>query len=332
MKLHLTWHLETSPVNLAHWESLAANWPGRVKLLHTDKNALAGRITASVSILEQDRENPRCLVQSRLVIPNLLTSKTTEVNQAGLSAENSATVNLGSLSLRNCELNPTPANHPQRRLSDIQWQHRNDEPTVTSFYPGQQNCIRHLHETCNAETFNFTSHTATSICTVMFTSHVKLGAINFKGQHNSTLVRYRFYTGQALPLDLSRFGRLDHHSPMVPRPLARWTRDVRKQSCQTSGKMSCALSAKCLGNGRAVAGKPLASVRQDDSQDNLPADTPCPRNEPVASRESTCQTTCLGKLPSPLRPAARRTVRFASPLPPLGSLGESTSQIPFERR
>jgi len=142
---------------------------------------------------------------------------------------------------------------------------------MIKFNSRQSNCARRARKNEYANTFNFTSQIAPSICTVRHTKRVKTNATIFKSRCSRTVLRYRFYMPQALPLVWTRFLRLADSSPKTVRSPARRSRDGREPSGKKSGEMSRVLSAQLPGNGRTVAAAMPPNVRQDDSQDNLPS-------------------------------------------------------------
>ena len=82
---------------------------------------------------------------------------------------------------------------------------------MITFLYQQSDCARHVRKNENADTVNFTSQIASSICTVMFTKHVKPDATIFKSRCSRTVVCYRLNRVQALPLVSTRFLRLRSH-------------------------------------------------------------------------------------------------------------------------
>jgi hypothetical protein len=138
------------------------------------------------------------------------------------------------------------------------------------FHSRQSDCARRVHKNENVATFNFTSQIASSICTVTFTKCIKPDATIFKLQCNRMIVNCRFMTGHALLLNFVRLLRLANSSPMIQRSPARRSRNVREPSGKKSGEMSRGISTQFPGNCRASATAMPPTVRQDDSQDNLP--------------------------------------------------------------
>ena len=134
---------------------------------------------------------------------------------------------------------------------------------------------------------NFTSQIPSSICTVMFTRHVKPDATNFKSRCSRTVVCYRLDRVQALPLVSTRFLRLANSSPKTARSPVRRSRDVREMSGKKSGEMSRVISAQRPGDGRTAAAAMPPNVRQDNSQD----DPPCAGHGHAMSVPKTCETT-----------------------------------------
>ena len=179
---------------------------------------------------------------------------------------------------------------------------------MITFLYQQSNCARHVRKNENADTVNFTSQIAPSICAATFTKRVEPDAIIFKSRCSRTVLCYRFDRVEALPLVWTRFLRLAHSSPKTARSPARWARDGRKTSGKKSGEMTHIVSAQRPGNGRTVATAMPPNVRQDDSQDNLPcagqgramfarklARQPAtwPRNSRETFRKMTCQNPAV---------------------------------------
>jgi hypothetical protein len=158
---------------------------------------------------------------------------------------------------------------------------------MITFHSRQLDCARHTRKNENADTVNFASQIASSICTVAFTKHEKSDATIFKSRCSRTAVSYRFRGGQALPLVWTRFLRLANSSPKIAGSPARRARDGREASGKKSGEMSRVISAQRPGNGRTVAAAMPLNVRQDDSQDNLP----CAGLGHALSAPETCETT-----------------------------------------
>ena len=140
---------------------------------------------------------------------------------------------------------------------------------MTTFYSRQRDRARPAYKKANADTFNF----ASPIYTVMHTKRVKTDATSFESRCSRTVMCYRFYRVEALPLVWTRFLRLANSSPKTARSPARRSRDGR----ETSGEISRVISAQCPGNGRSVAATMPPSVRQDGSQDNLRHATAVPQ-------------------------------------------------------
>ena len=154
---------------------------------------------------------------------------------------------------------------------------------MTTFHPRQSDCGRRVHKKANASALNFTSQIASSICTVMFTKHVKPDATIFKSRCSRTVLCYRFDRVEALPLVRTRFLRLAHISPKIARSPARRSRDGRKPSGKKSGEISRVISAQRLGNGRTVATAMPPNIRQDNS--------PCAGHGHAMSAPEACETT-----------------------------------------
>jgi len=112
---------------------------------------------------------------------------------------------------------------------------------MITFYSQQSNCARRVRKNENADTVNFTSQIASLICTVTFTKRVKHDANIFKSRYSRTVVCYRLYTKQALPLIFIRLSRLANSSPMNWRNPARRSRNGREPSHKKSGEMSRSL-------------------------------------------------------------------------------------------
>ncbi len=158
---------------------------------------------------------------------------------------------------------------------------------MTTFHPRQSDCGRRVHKKANASALNFTSQIASSICTVMFTKHVKPDATIFKSRCSRTVLCYRFDRVEALPLVKTRFLRLAKSSPKTARSPARRSRDGRETSGKKSGEMSRVMFAQLPGNGRIVAVAMPPNVRQDNSQDS----SPCAGFGRAMSAPETCETT-----------------------------------------
>lgn len=109
---------------------------------------------------------------------------------------------------------------------------------MIKFYSRQSDCVLRAHQNKNGGTFNFTSQIASSICMVMFTKRVKHDASIFKSQGSRTVVCYRLYTKQALPLIFIRLSRLANGSSKNRRSPARRSRNSREPSRKKSGEMS----------------------------------------------------------------------------------------------
>ena len=140
---------------------------------------------------------------------------------------------------------------------------------MTTFHSRQSGDARSTRKNENADTFNFTSQIATSICTVMFTKRVKHDATNFKSRCSRTVVCYRLDRVQALPLSFVRFLRLANGSSKNQRSPARRSRNGREATDKTSGEMSRVMSAQLPSNSLTMAVAIPLDDRRDDSQDNL---------------------------------------------------------------
>jgi hypothetical protein len=134
---------------------------------------------------------------------------------------------------------------------------------MITFHSRRLDCGRRARKNKNADTFNFTSQFASSICIATFTNRVEPDATIFKSRCSRTVVCYRFGRVEAEPLVRTRFLRLANSLPKSARSPARRSRDVR----ETSGKKSGEISRVVSRNAAAIA--MLPSVRQDDSQANL---------------------------------------------------------------
>ena len=158
---------------------------------------------------------------------------------------------------------------------------------MTTFHPRHSDCGRRVHKKANASALNFTSQIASSICTVMFTKHVKPDATIFKSRCSRTVLCYRFDRVEALPLVRTRILRLANSSPKIARSPARRSRDGRETSGKKSGEMFRVTSAQRPGNGRTVAAATPPNVRQDNSQDG----SPCAGHRRAMSAPKTCEIT-----------------------------------------
>jgi hypothetical protein len=158
---------------------------------------------------------------------------------------------------------------------------------MITFHSSQPDCDRHARKNENASTVNFITQIAPSICALMHTKRVKTDATIFKSRCSRMVVCYRLDRVQALPLVWTRFLRLANSSPKTARSPARRSRDGREPSGKKSGEISRVMSAQRPGNGRTVATAMPLSVRQDDSQDNLP----CAGLGRAMSAPGTCETT-----------------------------------------
>jgi len=164
---------------------------------------------------------------------------------------------------------------------------RNDGLTMTTFHLQKRDRGRRIHKTANANAFNFTRQIARSNCTAIFTKCDKSRATMFNTWCKSTVVCYRFYRVEALPLVSTRILRLANSSPKIARSPARRSRDGRETSGEKSSKISRVMSAQRPGNGRTVATAMPPNVRQDGSQDNLS----CAGLGCAMSAPETCETT-----------------------------------------
>ena len=173
------------------------------------------------------------------------------------------------------------------------WRQRNNGLTMTTFYSRQRDRARPAYKKANADTFNFASQIASPIYTVMHTKRVKTDATSFESRCSRTVMCYRFYRVEALPLVSTRFLRLANSSPKTARSPARRSRDGRATSGKATGKISRVMAAQRPGNGRTAAVAMPPDGRTDDSQDNLP----CAGCERAMSAPETCETTRLKSQP-----------------------------------
>ena len=155
------------------------------------------------------------------------------------------------------------------------------------FHPRQSDCAQRACKNEKSVMFNFTSQIASSICTVAFTKREKFDAIIFTSRCSRTSLVCIFRQGHALPLSQAKVFRLANSSPMIQRSPARRSRDGHEPSGKTSGEMSRVIFAQLPGNGRVVATAMPPSIRQDDSQDNLP----CAEHGRAMFAPETCETT-----------------------------------------
>jgi hypothetical protein len=158
---------------------------------------------------------------------------------------------------------------------------------MTTFHSRQSDCDRRTRKNENADTFNFASQIAPSICTVAFKKREKSDAIIFTSRCSRLSLFCIFRHGYALPLVSTRFLRLPYSSPKLARSPARRSRDGREPAGKKSGEMSRVISAQCPGNGRTVAAAMPPDGHRDDSQDNLP----CARFGRAMAAPETCETT-----------------------------------------
>ena len=140
---------------------------------------------------------------------------------------------------------------------------------MITFHSRQSDDARHIRKNENADTFNFTSQIASSICTIAFTKCEKSDATIFTSRCSRTVMCYRFRGGQALPLSQAKVLRLANGSSKLARCPARWPRDDREMSGKTSGEMSRATVAQYPRNRRAAADAMSPDGRQDNLQDSL---------------------------------------------------------------
>src|SRR5271165_1179693 len=141
---------------------------------------------------------------------------------------------------------------------------------MTTFHSRARDFVRCFHETADASAFNFQEQIAPSICKFIFTKHDEFEATMIKAGCSRTVLRYRFYGVEALPLVRTRFSRLANSSPKAARSSARRSRAEREASGRTSGEMSRVLSAQLSGSSRVLTTAMPPIVRQDVPQENLP--------------------------------------------------------------
>ncbi len=158
---------------------------------------------------------------------------------------------------------------------------------MTNFHSRQSDCGRRVRKNANASTFQIHVTNCTRKSHGDVHEARKIQCNNFSSWCNRKVQCYRFNEVQALPLVSTRFLRLAKSSPKLARSPARRPRDGRKPSGKKSGEMSRVISAQRPGNGRTVAAAMSPSVRQDDSQDNLP----CAGFGRAMSTPETCETT-----------------------------------------
>jgi hypothetical protein len=168
--------------------------------------------------------------------------------------------------------------------------------------------------------FNFTLQIAPSICMVTFTKRGKPGATMFIKWCKSTVVGYRLYGVQALPLVWTRILRLANSSPTIARSPARRSRDGRATTGKTSGDKPRVISAQLPGNGQTAATAMPPNIRQDDSQDNSRADAHVRAINKAASCNCLVARLALGAPirvggPSPLRVATGGQANWSSGVP-----------------
>jgi hypothetical protein len=118
------------------------------------------------------------------------------------------------------------------------------------FHPRQSGCARRACKNEKSVTFNFTSRTASSICTVAFTKCEKFGAMIFTSRRSRLSLVCIFRQGHALPLNFVRFLRLANGSSKNRRSPARRSRNGLEPSHKKSGEMSRPFPHIC----RAIAG------------------------------------------------------------------------------
>jgi len=158
---------------------------------------------------------------------------------------------------------------------------------MTTFHSRQSDCDRRTKKNENADTFNFASQIAPSICTVAFTKREKSDEIIFTSRCSRLSLICIFIHRYALPLVSTRFLRLAYSSPKLARSPARRSRDGREPSGKKSGKMPRVMSAQLPCNVPTVATAMPPDGRRDDSQDNLP----CARFGRAMAAPETCEMT-----------------------------------------
>ena len=173
---------------------------------------------------------------------------------------------------------------------------------MNTFHPRQSDCGRRVHKKANASALNFTSQIPSSICTVMFTRHLKPDSTIFKSWCSRTVVCYRFDRVDALLLNFVRLLQLANSSPKIC--------GVPRDGRATFANHPARLPANCLAHLREISrqwpGSAYAmppNVRASDSQDNSQYGVQRSRNARDAvcakaietSGESTRQTTRLGR-------------------------------------
>src|SRR5882724_6951674 len=109
---------------------------------------------------------------------------------------------------------------------------------MITFYSRQPNCVRRTRKNEYAGTFNFASQIAPSICTVAFTKCEKSDATIFTSRCSRTVVCYRFYRVEALPLNFVRFLRLAIVSQLTRQSPVRRLGNIHESFGETSDEMS----------------------------------------------------------------------------------------------
>jgi hypothetical protein len=116
---------------------------------------------------------------------------------------------------------------------------------MITFHSRQSDCARRVRKNENPGTFNFTSHIASSICTIAFMKCEKINAMIFTSRCSRTVLCYRFDRVEALPLSFVRFLQLASGSSKNWRSPARRSRNGREPSHKKSGEMSRSLPHNC---------------------------------------------------------------------------------------
>lgn len=109
---------------------------------------------------------------------------------------------------------------------------------MITFHSRQSDCVRRARKNENADTFNFASQIASSICTVAFVKCEKSDATIFMSRCSRLSLICIFIHRYALPLSFVRFSRLAVDSPTNWRNPARRSRNVREPSDKKSGEVS----------------------------------------------------------------------------------------------
>jgi hypothetical protein len=129
---------------------------------------------------------------------------------------------------------------------------------MIKFNSRQSDCARHARKNEYADTVNFTSQIASSICTATFTKRVKPDATIFKSRCSRTVVCHRFDRVEALPLIFIRLSRLANSSPTNRRNPAIRSCNDRELSHKNSGEMPRSITH----NFPAIAGRWKSQCRR----------------------------------------------------------------------